>query len=303
MRRYKQFDEDSARWDGFVFRDDDIVIVSPSKSGTTWTQLMVALLVFDGPEFPEPIGKMSPWMEHRVESVSEIHGVLERQTHRRFIKTHTPLDGVPMDDRVSYVCVGRDPRDAAVSMRKHVRNMDRDRRTELVREQIGTDESIPPTRAAISDGEYFDAFIDGGSSWSVAGLAHHYTTVWAERHRPNVALFHFDDYLRDLPAEFVRLGAYLGIALDDSRAAALASEASIERARARAPDVLPEGHLDFWHEPAQFFATGTSGQWREVMTADQNERYLRRMSSLLDPDLMEWVHHGRTAERPDVVRL
>lgn len=35
------------------------------------------------------------------------------------IKTHTALDGLPWDDRVTYVCVGRDPRDVALSWDNH----------------------------------------------------------------------------------------------------------------------------------------------------------------------------------------
>ena len=32
----------STRWDGFEFRDDDIVIDTWAKSGTTWTQQIVS---------------------------------------------------------------------------------------------------------------------------------------------------------------------------------------------------------------------------------------------------------------------
>ncbi len=39
----------------------------------------------------------------------------------------TPLDGLVLDDRVSYICVGRDPRDAAVSMLYQSANMNEDR--------------------------------------------------------------------------------------------------------------------------------------------------------------------------------
>ncbi len=50
--RYQSALEDSARWDGFVFRPGDIVISAPSKAGTTWTQMICALLVFQTPELP-----------------------------------------------------------------------------------------------------------------------------------------------------------------------------------------------------------------------------------------------------------
>ena len=47
--RYQSPDEDSARWDGFPFRAGDIVISTRSKSGTTWMQMICALLVFQDP--------------------------------------------------------------------------------------------------------------------------------------------------------------------------------------------------------------------------------------------------------------
>jgi aryl sulfotransferase len=37
---------DSSVWNDFVFRDDDIVIGTYAKSGTTWTLQSVALLFF-----------------------------------------------------------------------------------------------------------------------------------------------------------------------------------------------------------------------------------------------------------------
>ena len=36
---------------------------------------------------------------------------LENQTHRRFIKTHLPLDGIVYHPQIKYIVVGRDPRD------------------------------------------------------------------------------------------------------------------------------------------------------------------------------------------------
>ena len=44
--RYQSPEEDSARWLGFPFRDGDIVICTRSKTGTTWVQMICALLIF-----------------------------------------------------------------------------------------------------------------------------------------------------------------------------------------------------------------------------------------------------------------
>ncbi|MDF2758993.1 MAG: hypothetical protein K0S99_1625, partial [Thermomicrobiales bacterium] len=42
--RYRSIIADSARWDGFAFRPGDVVISTPPKSVTTWTQMLCALL-------------------------------------------------------------------------------------------------------------------------------------------------------------------------------------------------------------------------------------------------------------------
>lgn len=293
-RRYSEPDADSGRWEGFDFRDGDIIISAPSKSGTTWTQLLVALLVFDGPEFPAPLSLLSPWMDQKIRSKEEAHAIFANQTHRRFIKTHTPMDGVPYGEPISYVCVGRDPRDAAVSMIHHGANMRRER----FRELIATHHEPLPEREQreFVESDYFDRFIDADEDrpdWAVKFLAHHYQTFWDRRHLANVELFHFSDYLADLPGEVMRLAGHLRIAIDTAYAERLADEAAIERIRARAGDVAPEAHVGLWKDTAAFFRSGSAGEWRERMSPEQQRRYDERVGHLFEPALAKWVHLGR----------
>src|SRR5215213_180815 len=129
--RYRSITADSARWDGFVFRPGDVVISTPPKSGTTWTQMLCALVIFDGPAFPALLDQMSPWLDMSIRPLAEVAAVLATQTHRRFIKTHTPLDGLPRQADVTYLVVGRDPRDVAISFEHHIANLDFARLLEL----------------------------------------------------------------------------------------------------------------------------------------------------------------------------
>src|ERR1700709_1637334 len=124
VRRYAGKVFDSGRWVGFELRPGDIVISTPPKCGTTWTQMICALLIFQEPELPLPLDTLSPWIDMVNRSRTEVFADLEAQTHRRFIKTHTPLDGIPNDPTVTYICVGRAPRDVALSMDHHIDNMD-----------------------------------------------------------------------------------------------------------------------------------------------------------------------------------
>ena len=48
-----------------------------------------------------------------------VYAQLAEQQHRRFIKTHTPLDGIPLDPRVTYIVTARHPLDTFVSLRRH----------------------------------------------------------------------------------------------------------------------------------------------------------------------------------------
>jgi hypothetical protein len=122
--RYQGLLSNSRRWEGFAFRPGDIVIDTPPKCGTTWMQLLCAMLVHGRVELDRPLSDLSPWLDVLVDPLDVVVANLEAQEHRRIIKTHTPLDGVPHDDRVTYVCVGRDPRDVAVSFQHHWANLD-----------------------------------------------------------------------------------------------------------------------------------------------------------------------------------
>jgi hypothetical protein len=128
---YRSWMSDNLRWDALELREGDIVISAPSKCGVTWTQRLVSLLVFDGPDLPGPMSTVSPWLDLNLRPIEEVVADLNAQNHRRFIKTHTPLDGLVLDDRVTYIGVGRDPRDAAMSELFQWDNMNLNRIREL----------------------------------------------------------------------------------------------------------------------------------------------------------------------------
>src|SRR4028118_1066483 len=129
--RYRSPDEDSGRWDDFRFRAGDIVISTRSKHGTTWVQMICALLVLQTPDLPRPLAELSPWLDWLGTPRDEVFEALEAQTHRRFIKSHTPLDGIPSRPDVTYIVVARHPLDAAVSLYHQSDNLNRARIAEL----------------------------------------------------------------------------------------------------------------------------------------------------------------------------
>ena len=83
---------DSTIWDSFKFHADDIIITTYAKSGTTWMQQIVAQLIFGGAENIH-VHELSPWVDLRIIPPEMIAG-LDNQTHRRFVKTHLPVDAL-----------------------------------------------------------------------------------------------------------------------------------------------------------------------------------------------------------------
>lgn len=111
----------STIWNDFKFRNNDIIIATYAKSGTTWVQQIVSQLLFDGVEGLE-VAEMSPWLDLRVPPKEIKLAAVEAQTHRRFIKTHLPVDALVFSPKVKYIYIGRDGRDVVWSMYNHHAN-------------------------------------------------------------------------------------------------------------------------------------------------------------------------------------
>jgi aryl sulfotransferase len=304
--RYRSITADSGRWDGFAFRPGDIVISTPPKCGTTWTQMLCALLIFDGPAFPAPVDEISPWLDMCNRSLAEVTAAYAAQTHRRFIKTHTPLDGLPLHADVTYLVVGRDPRDVAISFEHHAANMNWEHFLELRAAAVGNADlaELPPRRVPSEDPvARFQAFLTDespGTPPTLASVLHHLDTGWQHRHEPNVALVHYADLQADLPGELLRLARVLGIPCSADRARELAAEASLARMRERGADVAPttfqQGH---WKDVRAFFRSGGSGEWRARLSAADLAAYEARVAARVGPDLAAWIHGGRLASGVD----
>lgn len=290
---------DSSRWARFAHRPGDIVISTPPKSGTTWTQMLCALMIFDGPDFPDKLDAIAPWLDLRIRSEQEVLAIYERQTHRRFFKTHTPLDGLALHPDVHYLVVGRDPRDVLVSSEHHGDNMDRDVMLRHRIEAEGDDglADQPPPAAETDPAVRFRNFVEGGRGpdepLSLAKVLHHLDTGWQRRNEPNVGMFHYRDYQADLVSEMVRISDLCDLGLPIDRLRQLAPEASLERMRGRADEVVPDiAKSAHWKDPARFFRAGGSGEWFERTTPEDRARYDERVGELVGPDLARWVHVG-----------
>ena len=296
--RYRSPEEDSGRWLGFAFRQGDVVISTRSKSGTTWMQMICALLVFQTGDLPAPLSEQSPWLDWLITPVADVYALLEAQQHRRFIKTHTPLDGVPLDQRAMYIVVARHPLDLAVSLYHQGANLDRDRIRELTG-QPGPTKSRGPRPDArewllswIRDDPDPRQQLD-----SLPGVCWHLSDAWSRRDRANVVLVHYDDLAVRLEHEMRRLAARLSIEVPEARWPELIDGARFETMRSRAGRLLPDSRGVLKDQRA-FFRRGTSGSGRELLSAEEYAGYLARAAELAPPDLLDWLHRDDAPPRP-----
>jgi len=299
---YKTFVYDSARWDGFALRPGDIVISTPPKCGTTWMQRICALLVFQTPDLEKPLTSVSPWIDMLTRPHAEILADLENQQHRRFIKTHTPFDGLPFDERVTYLCVGRDPRDVALSWDNHMANTDVAALFSARAASVGNDdiaamiENGPPS-VPESERERFWAFVMNPAPAtetpnSVLAVLHHLASFWAVRDRANVVMLHYASLEEDLEGQMRALAARLSIAIAEERWPRLVAAATFEEMRRNADRLAPAVTESLWRDNRQFFHRGTSGQWRALFEEGDQTRYEARVRALAAPDLAAWAHHA-----------
>lgn len=296
MRRYLGSVSDNARWDQVALRDDDVIITAPTKSGTTWMQTIVGMLLFGSVRLPGSIGDLSPWVDMVTRPIDEVNARLAAQTHRRFLKTHTPLDGLPWRPSVSDIAIVRHPLDVAMSARDHHRNIDGARVRALV------EEIAPETAERWSDdGEpeddagylrwWIDRTQDGwdDGSGGLAELVRQVETYWQARERPNVALVHYDDLWTDLDSQMRALAGHLGVTVEEEEWPALVNAARLDSMKRRASDSVPETDLSIWSDPARFFHSGGRRSWGELLDQKDLDHYEKRLRALADPDMADWL--------------
>ena len=299
VRRYEGTVYDSNRWDGFELRPGDIIIASPPKCGTTWMQMICALLILQKPELPLPLDRLSPWIDMVTRARTEVFADLQAQTHRRFIKTHAPLDGLPTDPTVTYICVGRDPRDVGLSIDRHIDNTDSGAFLEA-RERAAAIDGIE-LGALLLSAPRPDSERDRFWQWvgdetpstqigsSLRRTVEHLQTFCDAADKLDVVSLHYDDLKADLEGQMRQLATRLGIHVDERLWPRLAHAATLESMRRRAATTVPGGP-EHWIDPAAFFSRGTSGQWCTLLDDADLAGYAARVRTLASNDLVDWVH-------------
>jgi aryl sulfotransferase len=300
-REYRSFIMDSHRWDGFAARPDDIVVTTYPKCGTTWTQRIVDLLIHQSPA-PRSIMEAAPWIDSVLfASVEDDRATLAAQSHRRSMKSHLPLDALPIFEGVKYIHVARDGRDACISMHNHMLGM----RPEFSgraaaaamadpRFPMAAPPVIPADPKEWCAGWIANAEPEHSGAYGVDMPFFEFeTTYWRERMQPWLLLVHYNDLKADLAGEMRRISQFLDIDTPDSVMGELAGAASFDSMKAQGEALLPNLRSAFDHGAERFLNKGYNGRWREVMSEADLARYDALVKRKFSPALADWVENGR----------
>jgi hypothetical protein len=254
------------------------------------------LLVFQRPDLPQALPTHSPWLDWLIRPRAVVYAQLAAQQHRRFIKSHTPLDGLPSDPRATYLVSCRHPLDMAVSMYHQGENLNRERMLQL----LGRPEPEPDRPDRPSLHEWLLAWIEDDANPresldSLAGVMAHLSDAWHRRHHPNVVVVHYDELCSDLEGTMRRLASRLDISVPQDGWPVLVEAATFESMRANASRHAPNTS-GILKDPTAFFRRGTTGAGHEVLTKEELRSYHRRVERLALIEFLAWLHREPVGE-------
>jgi aryl sulfotransferase len=288
---YRSYGFDSRNWDLIPPREGDIVITTSYKSGTTWMQNIVLRLVFQGRPLPA-VSDVSPWIDRYRTDPEPMRVQLAAQTHRRILKSHLALDGIPYRPGTRYIVVVRDARDVFMSLWNHMSNLTPATLSAI--NEAADRNGLPPLRVASDIHTFWHGWINRGwFPWETEGYPHsgnlcHTQSWWDFRHLPNIHFVHFNDLLANPTGEIARIATHLGVAVTASGVQRIAAETRFTALKADAAAAAPMSASaadQTWHGGlGTFFFKGTNGRWRDVLSSAELVMYERAKQRALTPD-------------------
>ncbi len=271
-------------WEAFQPRTGDVLLVTPAKSGTTWTQSMIAMLLHGSIDLPGKLNTLSPWIDGGFGVIDDYLSDLNDQSGRRVIKTHTPAHGVPTWQDVPVVAVFRHPLEVFLSIRKHLANA----------KSVTEHPLLAPMDQALAfflDTPFKDDDIDKDA---LALIVRHVEQMVLSDHVAEALVLNYARITRDHAGTVARLDSFLGTGAPSDLQAAITKATEFGAMKTRAADYAPEANNALWHEDQAFFAGGQSGHWRDVFSDAQIAAYETRFAELLpDPAHRAWIETGQ----------
>ncbi|GFU06893.1 hypothetical protein NPIL_304251 [Nephila pilipes] len=236
----------------FTFKNDDILVVSFPKTGTTWLQEIIYCILNGVDE------TLSQSLEDRFPYLEFIYpglGSIQRMEGQRLIKTHLPYSLLPEDihkKHVKVLYIMRNPKDVVVSYYHFVRMM-------TVSDYSGNFEN------------FFQDFISDkvpyGPAWK------HYQEMWDHRNDANILILFYEDFHKDIRGSIKKIANFLNRNVTDEEIDDIVDHCSF-RNMSQNPNVNYQHWDDLGvrklHE-AKFMRKGEIGDWKNYFTSEMSQ--------------------------------
>lgn len=283
------------------WRNGDIIISVPAKSGTTWTMNIVHQLRTGGdPDFKDIYVEV-PWLE-LVESREDTPvRRLERfrsqpLSRRRAFKTHAAPPVIPYVEAgsntpdVKYVVVVRNPEEALVSLKPFIEGHSQAffdywkvPKSTFVRETFA--EYYRDVLQQMPHAEMFFGFL---ANW------------WPFRHKPNVMLIHFSDLKRN-PGEVIpALAEFLGFSPTKEQWPKILEYCSFDWMKKHQEKFEMQHLLEYpMLDTGAMVRKGAVGAAKDDGMTDEIASEFRKKGAAIiqNPQVMDWFYHG--GKRPE----
>ncbi len=279
---------DSTRWNDFKFRDDDIVIATWAKSGTTWLQQIVGQFVFDAAE-NIPVMQISPWLDYRAIPKDATLATLKAQTHRRFIKTHLPANALVVSPNAKYIYIGRDGRDAIWSWYEHHCCY-----TDYIYKALNESPGLvgPPLERPGKDVvEYYHQWLEG-NGYPIWPFFSNIQSWWDIRDQPNVLLLHFNALKADLEGEMRKICNFLEFDVDEALWPKMVEHCTFDYMKKNADALTPRLGAIFSGGGKSLINKGNNKRWTEALSDADNQKYEAFAAEHLSPQCARWLASG-----------
>lgn len=244
----------------FIVQDNDIFVVTYPRSGTTWMEQVIHLLLNNGEQGNKVLGDAVPWVETLPNRPQGFKQFLKEMTERRFFTSHLTYSLMPgvQDSNAKYVYVARNPKDVAVSTYYH-------------------DQSKHNYEGSWE--EHFNLFLQGKVLFG--SYFDHVLPWWEASQKSNNILFiKYEDMKKDLREIIRKLADFLGTKVDQKLFDIIIEKSSFKTMASHKKTNLnwvPQRKGVPGH-----FRKGTVGDWRNQFTLEQSNAfdplYLEKMS-------------------------
>ncbi|MEO0870832.1 MAG: sulfotransferase domain-containing protein [Pseudomonadota bacterium] len=291
---------DSRIWKSFELRAGDIIVCTPPKTGTTWTQRIVGMLLAQSAELQQVMDEQ-PWLDARFIPQQEVAAAMTAKEGRRGFKTHSPLTALPLHDDVLYISVARDPRDVVMSFHNHSTNYAEDLLAGF--DQNGLDDPLiaaPFPRAPKDPLAFFRRWLRDPDyapfdDFTIAEFMEIENSFWEARERPNVLLVHYNDLKADREGEMRRIAQFCGIVTPEPLFAEMVEAAGFDSMKRDGARMLGLAAQAFKGGADTFLHKGTNERWRGILTQQDLADYRAAIAARAPADLANWLENGRRA--------